>query len=103
HAARLLGRNGPRERGVDRLAVGAEDRDPHAGGRDGEVWLAEDLARLEEQLALLGVVAVLTHVAVVAEHVERDLVAEPPGRDRLAGQGGGRLLAQLLDAPQPGT
>src|SRR3954464_3465224 len=67
------------------------DRHARAGHVDRDRLVAEDLARLEHQLALLvGVVVAVGEVAGAAQDVERDRVrVDLGGRHRLAAGGGG--------------
>ena len=73
--ARALGRELAARLHVDRLGVAVDDGHAHARRRDRDLLIAEDLARLVDQLALLvGVVVAGGEAARVGERVERDLM-----------------------------
>src|SRR5690606_18300850 len=66
------GGHGVGELDVDALAVGAGDGDAHAGGRDQDLGIGEDLAGFVDHLLLFFVVAVFADGGVVAEEVVDD-------------------------------
>ena len=83
---------------VDGLGVAGHDRDADAGGGDLDRVVAEDLARLVDQLALLvGVVVSLGERARLGEGVEGDLVRVDARLGGLAVEDGAGLLAKLVD------
>src|SRR5690606_31938526 len=103
HVDYLLWRHRPRELGVDRFAMGAKHRYPHARRAYREVRGGEDLARLEGELALFAVVAVCADVAVVTEQVEGDRVLELPRHHALTCQRSSGLVAQFPYAGCPSS
>src|SRR3954451_21722758 len=97
--ARLFGRQGRARLDVDRLRVAVDDRHAHARRADADRRVAEDLARLVDELALLvGVVVARREVARMRQRVERDAVRVGVRRGRLvAGEQRPRLVQQLVD------
>jgi aspartate-semialdehyde dehydrogenase len=90
---------------VDGLGVAVEDGHAYACGADADLRIAEDLARLVDQLALLvGVVLPCGERAGMGQHVERDLVSVGLGRGDLAlvEQRVG-LVEQLIDGALAGA
>src|SRR6476620_1963076 len=90
---------------VDRLGVAGLDRDPDAGRADPDPVVAEDLAGLVDQLALLvGVVVPVGEAAGLGQDVEGDLVrVDLRRRHVVAADHRARLGAQLVDRPLAGA
>src|ERR687895_224295 len=101
----LVGREGLAGLDVGRHGMAGVDRDARAGGGDGEVRPAEDLARLEHALALLGrVVVALLEGLHLRQDVERDLVRVDGRRGQLVRLDHRLGLAvQLLDGALAGA
>ena len=104
--ARALGRELLARLHVDGLGVPVDDRHAHARRRDRDRRVAEDLARLVDQLALLvGVVVARREAAGVRQRVEGDLVGVRGGRvdrrARAAARATGRAARRRRACPCP--
>src|SRR5918999_695439 len=101
----LVGREGLAGLDVGRHGMAGVDRDARAGGGDGELRPAEDLARLEHALALLGrVVVALLEGLHLRQDVESDLVRVDGRRGQLVRLDHGLgLTVQLFDGALTGA
>ena len=102
--ARLVLAERPLELDVDRLAMADEDRHPHAGRGHGDIGV-EDLARLDRHLPFFLGVAVVHEDVAMRDHVERDLLREALGFDRVIDVDRARLVEEFVHrgAARPGN
>src|SRR5690606_14481601 len=99
---RLLRRNLVLELDVDRLGVTDEHRHAHAGRGDLDLRV-EDLLGLDHHLPLFLGRAVVEEAVDVRDHVERDLLGELAGLDRVTDEDRPALLEQLVHPRLPGA